>query len=65
MSKEKKQKKFEEFYVKFVRKCLSENMMPTMTVSYEPTGIFPSLNFYEVDDKRKKEILSSLNKSSS
>ena len=59
MSKEDKQKKFEEFYIKFVRKCLTENIMPTMTVRYDPTGVFPLLSFYEIDGARKKEILSS------
>jgi CRISPR/Cas system CMR-associated protein Cmr5 small subunit len=62
MDKKKKQEKFEEFYGKFVRKCLSENMLPTMTIRYEHNGIFPLLDFYEVNEKEKEEILSSLNK---
>lgn len=59
---EKKQKKFEALYVKFVRKCLAENMLPIVTLKYEPNGIFPTLNYYEVDEAKKNEILSSLDK---
>lgn len=57
----KKQKKFEEFYVKFVRKCLTENILPVAAMQFDPRGIFPTLNFREVSKEEKKEILSSLN----
>ena len=56
----KKQEKFEEFYVKFVRKCLTENILPVAVMQYDPRGIFPSLNFREVGLEEKQEILSSL-----
>ena len=55
-----KQKKFEEFYIKFVRKCLSENMLPTLILRYESVGVFPSMNYVEIDDVKKQEVLSSL-----
>lgn len=62
MAFEKKQKKFEEFYIKFISKCLTENIFPVMTMRYEFNGIFPVLDFREVDEKKKKELLSSLDK---
>jgi len=58
---DKKQKKFEEIYIKFVRKCLSEDIMPVVALQYEVNGIFPILKYTQVDKKRKNEILSSLN----
>ena len=62
MAFEKKQKKFEEFYLKFIKKCLQENIFPVMAMRYESSGIFPILDFREVDEKKKKELLSSLEK---
>lgn len=56
----KKQKKFEEFYIKFVRKCLTENMLPVAIVEYKPWGILPAINFREIGLEEKQEILSSL-----
>jgi len=57
----KKQEKFEEIYIKFVRKCLNEDIMPVVALQYEVNGVFPILKYIEVDKKRKEEILSSLN----
>ena len=57
-----KQKQFEEMYEKFVRKCLTQDIIPMVTLQYEVNGIFPVLKYLEVDEDRKKEILSSLNK---
>ena len=62
--KEEKQKKFEEFYIKFLKKCLTENMLPTPLIRYEKNGIYPVIDAVEVDEEKKKEILSSLEKSS-
>lgn len=58
----KKQVKFEELYLKFVRKCLTEDMLPVMMMDYRPQGILPTLNFRIVEEEEKKEILSSLSK---
>lgn len=55
-----KQEKFEEFYVKFVRKCLTEDILPVAVVEYKPWGIIPVLNYREVAADEKKQILSSL-----
>jgi len=49
-------------YVKFVRKCLTKDIMPIVALQYEVNGVFPILKYLEVDEDRKKEILSSLNK---
>lgn len=59
---EQKQQIFQELYKKFVRKCLQENILPTVALKYDVTGIFPQLNFIEVDEKQKAELLSSLDK---
>ena len=56
----KKQEKFEEFYLKFVRKCLTEDILPVAVVEYKPWGIVPTLNYREVAADEKKQILSSL-----
>ena len=55
-----KQEKFEEFYLKFVRKCLAEDILPVAVVEYKPWGIVPTLNYREVTADEKKQILSSL-----
>jgi len=57
-----KQEQFEDMYVKFVRKCLTKDIMPIVALQYEVNGVFPILKYLEVDEDRKKEILSSLNK---
>ena len=59
---DKKQKIFEEFFTKFVRKCLSEDILPVAILDYKPWGLFPTINFREVGLEEKKEILSSLDK---
>ncbi len=60
--KEAKVRLFEENYEKFVKKCLQDNIFPTMRIRYDTVGIFPLLDFYIVSEEEKKEILSSLNK---
>ena len=61
---DKKQKKFEEIYEKFFKKCLQENLLPTAVIRYERTGMLPEITYMEVTDEQKKDILSSLDKSS-
>lgn len=58
--RKKKQEKFEEFYKKFLRKCLSEDILPVPVLKYEVNGIFPGLDFTVVEEETKKQIISSL-----
>jgi len=59
---EQKQEKFQELYLKFAKKCLQESMVPVMVMRYQPNGIIPILDFKEIDEKEKEELLSSLDK---
>jgi len=58
----KQEAKFEEIYVKFIKKCLKDNIMPSPVIVYGPQGIFPKIDFTTVTDEIKTEILSSLDK---
>lgn len=62
--KVEKSKKFEEFYVKFLKKCLTEDIIPIPLMKYEPRGIFAYIDFTEVSKEEKENILKDLNKSS-
>ena len=58
----KKQQKFRDIYIKFVKKCLQEDIYPVVFLRYEQTGIMPDLTFVEVKEEEKQRILSSLDK---
>jgi len=58
----KKQKKFQDIYIRFVKKCLQEDIYPVVFIRYEQTGIHPDITFIEVKEEEKQNILSSLDK---
>jgi len=59
---DKQEKKFEELYKKFTKKCVQDGLLPTMTLEYRENGIFPVLKYFVLEEKQKEEFLSSLNK---
>jgi hypothetical protein len=62
MDKNEEQKKFEELYSKFVHKCIQEGLFPFVSMKYDPSGIYPILEYYVLNEEEKKQMSALYNK---